>query len=79
MKQAALPLCGLQITAGNLPRIESEPPRRQVVLDAPRSGLSVSQQVFAVASGREEKPARRKRRRAKRKNGRGLGEEISVT
>ena len=34
-KQAALALYGLQIAAGNLPRVQTEPPRRQVVLDAP--------------------------------------------
>ena len=34
-KKAALALYGLQIAASNLPRVQTEPPRWQVVLDAP--------------------------------------------
>jgi len=34
-KRAALALYGLQIAASNLPRVQTEPPRRRIVLDAP--------------------------------------------
>ena len=34
-KRAALALYGLQIAASNLPRLQTEPPRRRIVLDAP--------------------------------------------
>lgn len=34
-KRAALALYGLQIAASNLPRVQTEPPPRRVVLDAP--------------------------------------------
>lgn len=34
-KRAALALYGLQIASCNLPRVQTEPPRRRIVLDAP--------------------------------------------
>ena len=68
-KRAALALYGLQIAASNLPRVQTDPPRRRIVLEAPpeldypylnkslrlqRAGEEASDQEGDAAPGEEK-------------------------